>query len=59
MDFDDRPNTETWTQYTNAESTSTNLEEMASFFPTKKFQQSVSFRFRSEDYLHFLKTAKR
>ena len=42
MDFDDRPNTETWTQHANAESMSTNLEEMSSFFPTKKFQQSVS-----------------
>ena len=42
MDFDDRPNIETWTQHMNAESTSTNLEEMASFFPTKKFQQAVS-----------------
>ena len=42
MDFDDRPNTETWTRHANAESMSTNLEEMASFFPTKKFQQAVS-----------------
>ena len=42
MYFDDRPNTETWTQHMNAESMSTNLEEMASFFPTKKFQQAVS-----------------
>ena len=43
MDSDDRPYTETWTQHANAESTSTNLEEMASFFPTKKVSISCEY----------------